>query len=315
MPIVLASQAGSEFDELAAAHPAVEAVIPLSLDDHILDHVTQQADALIVRPGPMWKAIAERGRPAQWPGRIRWVQSTSAGVDYYPGWLAEAPWFSCGRGVASDQIADYVVGAIYAHVKDFGQLSIRSREEWKPVAQRSVIGRTVAILGLGSIGRAIAARVRALGAIPIGVRRSPGVDEDVELVATLEDAVAIADDIVIALPATGETRGIVNAALLAKAKPGAHLINIARGSIVDQEALLAALDDGRIGFATLDVTDPEPLPAGHRLYAHPLVRITPHLSSNWQTVIPTLHRQLIENIEAVANDRAPANLVLAARGY
>ncbi|MCW1384075.1 NAD(P)-binding domain-containing protein [Novosphingobium sp. KCTC 2891] len=316
MSLIVASQIGPEFDSLAASHPAVARVIPLPLDDAAaVGAIAAEADALIVRPAPVWKSIAAAGPPAAWPGKLRWVHSTSAGVDYYPEWLADAPWFSCGRGAASDQVADYVIGAIYAHAKDFAALSIHAADQWAPRPQRNVFGRTVAILGLGSIGLAIAHRVRALGAHPVGIRRSGAPADGIAHAGSIEEAVAIADDIVIALPATGATRGLVDARLLAHAKPDAHLINIARGSIVDQDALLAALDADRLGFATLDVTDPEPLPAGHPLYTHPKVRVTPHLSSNWPTVIPGLHRQILDNIAAVAQGGPPANLVIRSRGY
>jgi phosphoglycerate dehydrogenase-like enzyme len=310
MSLILASQAGPEFDALAREHEAVDTVLPLPLDETGLASALRDADALIIRPAPFWKTPSARGRPGQWPGRLRWVHSTSAGVDYYPEWLSEVPWFSCGRGVASDQVADYVIGALYAHVKDIGRLAIRSHSDWGPRPHGNLMGRTVAILGLGSIGVAIATRLQALGAKPLGVRRGGGSDASgIPLAPSLEAAIAEADDIVIALPATAETKGIVDARLLAHAKRGAHIINIARGSIVDQEALLAALDSGVLGFATLDVTDPEPLPEGHPLYTHPLVRLTPHISSNWPTVIEGLHRQILDNIAAVASNRAPANLV------
>ncbi|HEX7852356.1 MAG TPA: NAD(P)-dependent oxidoreductase [Sphingobium sp.] len=317
MLLTLASQIGADFDTLAAARPGIGKVISLPTDDLPLDRIMQEADALIVRPGPLWRKIAARGRPDSWPGRIRWVQSASAGVDFYPEWLGEAPWFSCGRGVASEQIADYVIGALYARLKPFETLAIRRAEDWVHRPIDSLIGRRVAILGLGSIGLAVARRLIALGAHPVGVRRSSREDsaDGIERAASLEQAVTSADDIVIALPATPETRGIVNGKLLGHVRPGAHLVNIARGSIVDQEELIRALDDGRLGFATLDVTDPEPLPAGHPLYTHPRVRITPHISSNWQGILPALYERLLANIDAVAHDIPPEDLVLRSRGY
>lgn len=101
---------------------------------------------------------------------------------------------------------------------------------------------------------------------------------------------------VVALPSTAETRHIVNAGLLALAKPGLHLINVGRGDLVDQQALLGAINEGRVGFATLDVTDPEPLPAGHPLYDHPYVRITPHISWSDPAFLERLGNKIAINL-------------------
>ena len=95
--------------------------------------------------------------------------------------------------------------------------------------------------------------------------------------------------------------------LFAKVKPGAHLINVARGSVVDQEALIRALDSGRLGFATLDVTDPEPLPEGHSLYTHPKVRLTPHISSNYALVRPRLLEKMSEDLSRFARGEQPSS--------
>ena len=315
MSLILASQLGPEFDALAAAHPAVTKLIAIAPDEAPLERIAAEADALILRPGPVWRGSQPVARPSSWPGRLRWVHSTSVGVDYYPDWIGEAPWFSCGRGVSSHQIADYVVGALYAHARDFAASAVHAREDWKQAPQGSLIGARVAILGLGSIGEALGRRLLALEAQPIGVRRSPKPGSQVPLAASLEEAVEGADAIVIALPATPETRHLVDAKLLARARRGAHVINIARGSILVQEDLLAALDTGQIGFATLDVTEPEPLPAGHRLYTHPHVHLTPHISSSWMSNLDRLHEQLLGNIGRVAEGLPPEHLVDRARGY
>ncbi|HIQ19374.1 MAG TPA: dehydrogenase, partial [Novosphingobium capsulatum] len=170
---------------------------------------------------------------------------------------------------------------------------------------------------------AVARRALALGARVVAVRRSgsgangsggslvPGV----EVVERVEDVVAQADHIVVAVPATPATRHLVNADLLARARPGAHLVNVARGSVVDQEALLAALDAGQLGFATLDVTEPEPLPAGHRLYTHPRVRLTPHLASNYTLARDKLLAKILADITRFGAGERPSDVVEPARGY
>ena len=135
------------------------------------------------------------------------------------------------------------------------------------------------IIGLGGIGTEVARRARAFGARVIASRRSPSADAPTDLTVTPDrvlDTVGQADVIVLAAPATAATADLVDAGFLARVKPGCLLVNVARGSLVDEDALLAALDDGRVGVAVLDVFRTEPLPAGHPFWTHPSVRITPH---------------------------------------
>ena len=127
--------------------------------------------------------------------------------------------------------------------------------------------------------------------------------------------VGSADHILLALPATDATRSVIDAAILARAKPGAHLINVARGSVLDQQALLDALDAGALGFATLDVTEPEPLPAGHPLWTHPRVRLTPHVASNYTVVRRALFDKIAADIDAYLRGEIPSDVVDATTGY
>jgi phosphoglycerate dehydrogenase-like enzyme len=270
-----------------------------------------------VRPSPAWRLNRQLARPASWPGRVRWVYSGSVGVDFYPQWLLEAPLVSCGRGVASDEIADYVISAIYHNAKNLEAVRARSLDEWQQAPLGRVAGSTVGIVGFGAIGTAVARRVMALGARVVAARRRalPSEVDGVEMLGDLSAVVAEADHLVLALPATDATAKLVNAELLAHAKPTAHIINVARGSIVDQEALIAALDAGRLGFATLDVTEPEPLPADHPLWRHPLVRLTPHVSSNYTLVRDVLFGKVIANLERFARGEIPTDLVDPSQGY
>ena len=245
------------------------------------------------------------------------MYSGSVGVDFYPRWLLEAPLVSCGRGVASDEIADYVISAIYHHAKNLEAVRARSLDEWRQAPLGRVAGSTIGIVGLGAIGTAVARRALALGARVVASRRRalPSAVAGVELVGDLRAVVAEADHLVLSLPATDATARLIDADLLAHAKPTAHIINIARGSIVDQEALLAALDAGRLGFATLDVTEPEPLPADHPLWQHPLVRLTPHVSSNYTLVRDVLFGKVVANLERFARGETPGDLVDPQEGY
>lgn len=314
MSLVIASQLEADFNHSLAQHPSRPVIIDVSEDEPW--SAASEADVLLVRPSPAWKRPPDI-RPLSWPGRLKWVYSASAGVDFYPSWLLDAPLVTCGRGVASEEIADYVVAAIYAHAKNLEAVTARSRAEWVQRPLGRVSGTTVGIIGLGAIGTAVGRRAVALGAQVIGVRRSSagaGIPE-IQLVADVKQLVAEADHIVVALPATPQTRHLVNDELLAHVRPGAHLINVARGSVIDQEALVRALDDGRLGFATLDVTDPEPLPEGHPLYTHPKIRLTPHISSNYTLVRHRLLDKVTDDLSRFARGEAPSDIVDPARGY
>lgn len=315
MSLIIASQLDPAFNQGLGQHPVGPTLIDVAEDAPWA--AAAQADLLLIRPSPAWRA-ADIPRPPAWPGRLKWVYSASAGIDFYPDWLLDAPLVTCGRGVASDEIADYVIAAIYAHAKNLEGVTARSRAQWINVPLGRVSGTTIGIVGLGAIGQAVARRGLALGAQVVGLRRSGAQSgiSGVQHVADVETLVAASDHIVIAVPATAETRHLFDDALLAKVKPGAHIINVARGSVIDQDALVRALDGaGGPGFATLDVTEPEPLPDGHILYTHPLVRLTPHVSSNHTQVRHRLLEKIRDDISRFVRGEAPSDVVDPVRGY
>ncbi|WP_242126284.1 D-isomer specific 2-hydroxyacid dehydrogenase family protein [Sphingobium sp. Sx8-8] len=314
MSLIIASQLEPDFNHSLSLHPSGPTLIGVPEDEPWT--AAGEADILLVRPSLAWRQSAPV-RPRNWPGRLKWVYSASAGIDFYPGWLLEAPLVTCGRGVASDEIADYVIAAIYAHAKDLESVTVRSRDQWVQVPLGRVSGTTIGIVGLGAIGTAVARRGLALGAQVIGVRRSGAQSgiSGVEHVRDLETLVAAADHIVVAVPGTAETRHLFDDALLARVKPGAHIINVARGSVIDQDALIRALDRGAPGFATLDVTEPEPLPEGHPLYSHPRVRLTPHISSNYSLVRHRLLEKVNADLSRFVRGERPSDVVDPVRGY
>ncbi len=210
-----------------------------------------------------------------------------------------------------------MISAIYHHAKDLEAVRARSLDEWKQAPLGRVSGSTVGIVGLGGIGTAVARRARAFGARVVAARRRrlPSTVEGVELLDDLRAVVAAADHLVLALPATDATSRLIDGAVLSHAKPTAHIINVARGSVLDQDALIAALNADRLGFATLDVTEPEPLPADHPLWRHPKVRLTPHVSSNYTTVRGILFDKVAANLDRFARGETPADLVDPIEGY
>src|SRR5262249_45152323 len=151
---------------------------------------------------------------------------------------------------------------------------------------------TVAIVGLGGIGAAVAERALAFGMHVRAMRRTdaPSPIEGVEVVQSLDELLPGAQHVVLAAPATTRTRHLLDARAFTLMTPGVHPVNIARGALAAQTALRVALDDGTVAMATLDPVDPEPLPAGNWMYEHPKVRLTAHVS--WYT--PELQRAAVE---------------------
>ena len=316
MSFVIASQLEPALNAAIAAHASRPKVIEAPVDDPWT--IAANADALIVRPTPAWRNAPRDRVPDGWPGRLRWVFTASAGVDFYPSWVLDAPVVSCARGTASEEIADYVIAAIFARAKNLAAAAAHGPADWRYRELGQVVGSTVGVVGLGAIGTAVARRAAALGARVLAVRRSKvgaiGVI-GVEIVPDLADVVRQADHLVIAVPATLQTHHLFNRALFAQAKTGAHLINVARGSVIDQPALLEALEAGPLGYATLDVTDPEPLPAGHPLYTHPKVLITPHISASYTLARGKLLDKILADISRVAYGQQPVDVVDRLRGY
>jgi phosphoglycerate dehydrogenase-like enzyme len=214
---------------------------------------------------------------------VRWIQLPGTGIDgVTPAVLARVPLVTCARGASAVPISEYVLAVMLAFAKGFpGHWISEPPPHWNFQRMDTLAGKTVGLIGLGGIGSAIATRAQAFGMRVVAMRRTaaPSPVPGVEIVTGLDALLPEADHLVIAAPATPRTRGLLDAAAFARVKPGVHLVNIARGAIVDQDALRAALDDGRVARASLDTVDPEPLPAGHWLYGHDRVLLTPH--SSW----------------------------------
>ncbi|MDC7683755.1 NAD(P)-dependent oxidoreductase [Asticcacaulis sp. BYS171W] len=314
MSLIIASQLEPGFNDNLRRHASAPTVI--EVPDAAPWDAARQADVLLIRPGPSWKAQRQAPKPDLWPGKLKWVYSASTGVDFYPDWLLDAPLVTCGRGVAADEIADYVLSAIYHHAKNLEGARVRSLSEWRQIPLGRVSGSTVGIIGFGAIGQEVARRALALGAHVTATRRRAEASPVAGVrLLPLEEVVASADHIVLALPATRDTQNLINARVLNRAKPTAHLINIARGSVLDQAALVEALDAGRLAFATLDVTEPEPLPEGHPIYTHPKIRLTPHISSNYLAVRERLFDKVSDDLSRFVRGEAPSDIVDAAAGY
>lgn len=229
---------------------------------------------------PDWPRTIELARRG-----VRWVQLGGTGIDGAPPELFKSvPTVTCARGASAIPISEYVLAVMLAFAKQFPQSWLSERPKtWNIQRLGTLAGQTLGIVGFGGIGRAVAIRALAFGMDVVVVRRTEApVDlPGVERAGTLAEMLPRLDHLVLAAPATHRTRNLLDAAMLTLVKPGLHLVNISRGKLIDQDALRAALDDGRIARASLDVMTPEPLPAGHWLYTHPSVFLTPH--SSWSS--------------------------------
>lgn len=249
---------------------------------------------------------------------VRWVHCTGHGVDHLPLGAFGDRLVTCSRGVSSEAIAEWVMAMILAWAKRLpGTWVDEPPEEWFLTRLDRLAEATVALVGLGSINLAVAERLVPFRCRILAVRRTPGPPPlpEVEIVASPAAALAEADHLVLAAPLTPTTYHLVDDDLLGAAKPGLHLVNVARGALVDQEALRRALDEGRVGRASLDVADPEPLPKGHWLYEHPRVLFSPHVSWTGPGYLRRVADMFTENLDRWLTGRPLEGLVDLKAGY
>lgn len=214
-------------------------------------------------------------------------------------------------------IAEYVMTAILNVEKPIHRLGASSQQGWFQTTLGRVQGKRLGIFGYGAIGQEIARRASAFGMEILICRRSPPQDQvdGMRFCSSIAELAEWSDHLVLAAPATTETTGIVSSGMLAKARPGLHLINILRGDLVDQEALVKALRDGPLAFATLDVTTPAPLPDGHALYGLANALLTPHIAWSGADAEGGVAERMCRSLEAVARGEPPEALIDLARGY
>ncbi|TCI00303.1 glyoxylate/hydroxypyruvate reductase A [Roseococcus sp. SYP-B2431] len=214
-------------------------------------------------------------------------------------------------------MASYVTHAVTHYARDFHLMERnRLKRGWEYIHPRALSSHRVSVMGLGELGGAAAAALAGMGYDVTGWARSakniPGV-RCLWGADGFAQALRDADTMVLMLPLTPDTTGVIDAAALSSMKPGANLINVGRSGLVVAEALIAALRDGRIAEATLDVFDEEPLPASHPFWGMENVRITPHIASI--TVPEGAAPDVAESIRRVLRGEAPLHQVDPARGY
>jgi phosphoglycerate dehydrogenase-like enzyme len=310
--LLVAHQLGEQFQaDVAPFLPSEIVLAPLS--PWSLWDVPTEAQALIARPP---RGVARPEKPPGWPRDLRWVQAVSAGIDEFPEWIFDVPVVTCGRGANSAPLAEFVIASLLAVEKRFSEIWLTGPPSEAPPELGMLSGKTLGLLGLGSIGLEVAKRAHAFGLRILAHRRTdaPSPVPYVEL-TELESLLARSDHVAVLLPLTVRTRHLLDAHAFRALKPGAHLVNISRGGVIDHAALLAALDSGHVGFATLDVTEPEPLPAGHPLYTHPRTRISPHIAYGGRPLRELLVRQFLANLTRFLAGEPLAEQVRPEIGY
>lgn len=249
---------------------------------------------------------------------VRWIHVLGAGVDRFPLHAVGDRVMTCSRGAAAPAIAEFVLTQMLAFEKKIPEIWITEPPPyWGGVGLGTLRGRTLGLVGLGAIAIEVAKRALPFEMRVLAFRRTaaPSPLDGVEIAGSLTDLLSRSDHVVVAAPATAATKHLFDAAAFAAMKPGAHLVNIARGDLIDQEALIRALDDERLALASLDVMDPEPLPAGHPLYAHPKVHLTPHISWSSVATITRTIEIFTDNLRRYDAGERLQGLVDVAAGY
>jgi len=250
---------------------------------------------------------------------LKWFHSGGAGIDHLPRWDPDKLIVTNGAGVSARFMAETVTGAVL--MLNFGfpkYLNAQRQRKWNPVEWTSVDGKTALVVGLGGIGEKVAERLQSFGLYVIGARSSDrpcfSVNEQITT-RELPDTLPRADFVCIHVPNTEKTHHLVNRDFLSSMKPGAYLINTARGAQVDETALIEALNSGQIAGAYLDVFENEPLPERSPLWNTPNLIISPHVSDSvigWENNLVDF---FAENITRFLKGETLVNICNPKKGY
>jgi len=305
----------------ALARPLLEPKLPAGLDVAWFASPAE-ANAMIADADIAWvdmqptSLTAEAIRQGE---RLKWASTIYAGLDAFPLDLMRerGTMLTNGVGINALAVAEYAVMGVLVAAKRFDEVvRAHDRHEWPMDAPGKVelFETRALIVGMGAIGKLIAERLEAFGVEVTGVTRS---GRDGTLTPDQwQERLGDFDWVILAAPSTDETKAMVGAAELARMKPSAWLINIARGDMIDENALLAALQGRKIAGAFLDPTAPEPLPADHPLWSAPNCMVTMHLSGRSQTkMFPRAAALFLRNLDAFMNDRPMENVVDLVLGY
>ena len=296
---------------LAERFPDLE--VAAGASDEVLDCHVEDAEVLLA-----WRFPVNALKRAR---RLRWIQLTSAGVDHVLDGVAElrAVVVTNTRGIHAELMADYAMGAMVMLQWSFPRL-LRQQQarSWRHQYTEPLAGKTLGVVGVGAIGGEIARRGAAAGMTVLGMRRDPRPVGGVERMfgpAELREMLPLCDFVVLVVPATPATRRMVGEGELRRMRRTAFLVNVARGSVVDEPALVRALEEGWIAGAALDVFETEPLPATSPLWAMENVIVTPHIAGEPDDYPRRVMTVFEENIRRFREGRPLVNVVDLDRGY
>lgn len=325
---------------IAGYHNAMDILVPDHLHDELKDAAQAAAPAVTLLPysedGPAEDTWQSAEGVLRWVAgkrfaalvencpKVRWLHTASAGVDHVltPAVKAKPNMTVTDSGPAFEiAISEFVLAWMLLVARRLPELMAFQREHrWESVTQQELYGQTVGIIGLGPIGLGIAARAKAFGMKTLGLRRRPlpaaGIDEVLIGTDGLARLLAKSDYVVVAAALTGETKALIGPAQIALLKPSAWLINIARGGLVDEPALIDALREHKLAGACLDVFAQEPLPQDSPLWDMPNVYISPHNSPGWTTGLRERQKALfLSNLGRFSRGESLENAVDMGLGY
>lgn len=307
-------------ERLREAFPRIEVVNLTTYD--LPEEQIRDAEVVV-----SWLLTEEAAKAAR---KLRWLHCTSAAVHQllYPEIVNSDIILTNGSEVHAAVVAEHIIALVLALARKLPEAArFQQRRQWGQQDiwriqphPREVAGATLGLIGLGNIGREAARRAAALGMRVIAVREHPekGGPETVAKVfgpAQIDTMLAQSDYVVLAAPVTSTTKNLISAARLAHMKPDARLINVGRGPLVDEDALIRALREGRIAGAALDVFVEEPLPSDSPLWDMEHVLITPHTGSNSDKQWERQYALVAENLRLYLNHEPLLSVVDKRRGY
>ncbi len=314
-PTVVVLHDGDAPDEMARI--AEHAELRYATGDQLPDALPG-TDALFV-----W-AFRSQAIADAWPqaDELQWIHAASAGVDrlLFPQLRDSPVQLTNSRGVFDQPIAEYVLATVLTFAKDMHTtLRLQDAKQWEHRVTERIGGKTALVVGTGPIGRAIARQLTAAGLRVAGAGRTTRTgDPEFGDIHASDDLALIAGDfdyLVVAAPLTPQTHGLINAEVLSAMRPSARFINVGRGELVDQPALVTALQQQRIAGAALDVFDTEPLPQDSPLWEMPHVLVSPHMSGDTLGWADELVDLFLTNLRAFTNGTDLRNVVDKQRGY
>ncbi|HWC28802.1 MAG TPA: D-2-hydroxyacid dehydrogenase [Dehalococcoidia bacterium] len=257
---------------------------------------------------------------------LRWLHSTAAGADMlmYPEMVASEVQITGEKGLVGEHLADHAFGLLLTLTRQLKRATLEAPKSWpsRPSMRKvmwELSGHTLGIVGLGGTGRSVARRARAFGMDVIAVD-SEKVEKTAEVselwgMDRFHDMLGRSDVVVVCCPLTPETRGLFNDAAFAAMKPGAYLVNVTRGPIVDADSIVRALKAGKLGAAGLDVTPIEPLPEDHELWTFPNVMITPHTAGASQYRAGRNVQRFVTNLGHYRNGTSMEGVIDKSKGF